>query len=234
MRRPRSSRRTPGVLSVAKDELRTRTPRHTPAFLGLTDRGGLWDQLGGARDAGDGVVVGIVDSGIWPENPSFAGDDRHGHGHGGPHDHHHGGGYGQSVMAGTTSPGHIHGLDRLSAKTARTSSATTPATARSSAPVTSTKAGAVTPASTHRGPGSSTPRATTTPTAVTRASTAAGNYKVKTDGPPAALGRISGMAPGARIAVYKALWSTQGADLATGYTPTSSRPSTRPWPTAWT
>ena len=32
-----------------------------------------WRELGGASDAGDGVVVGVVDSGIWPDNAAFAG-----------------------------------------------------------------------------------------------------------------------------------------------------------------
>jgi len=32
-----------------------------------------WRELGGSDRAGDGVVVGLVDSGIWPENPAFAG-----------------------------------------------------------------------------------------------------------------------------------------------------------------
>jgi subtilisin family serine protease len=37
-------------------------------------------------------------------------------------------------------------------------------------------------------------------------------------GPGAALGSVSGMAPRARIAAYKALWSTQIADTASGFT----------------
>ncbi|GLJ22472.1 hypothetical protein SUGI_0423130 [Cryptomeria japonica] len=41
-------------------------------FLGLSEKEGLWPQ----SEFGDvnGVVVGIVDSGIWQENPSFVGD----------------------------------------------------------------------------------------------------------------------------------------------------------------
>ena len=35
--------------------------------------GGLWSQLGGAPQAGAGVVVGVLDTGIWPESTAFAG-----------------------------------------------------------------------------------------------------------------------------------------------------------------
>ena len=31
---------------------------------------------GGTKNAGKGVVVGVLDTGIWPENKSFAGDDK--------------------------------------------------------------------------------------------------------------------------------------------------------------
>ena len=65
--------RTPGVKAVLKDEKRTLDTTRTPEFLGLTKRGGIWDQLGGPqRNAGAGVVVADLDSGLWPENPSVA------------------------------------------------------------------------------------------------------------------------------------------------------------------
>ncbi|QCR18551.1 cell wall-binding repeat-containing protein [Agrococcus sp. SGAir0287] len=35
---------------------------------------GMWDQVGGEADAGSGVVVGVLDTGIAPENPLFAGE----------------------------------------------------------------------------------------------------------------------------------------------------------------
>jgi subtilisin family serine protease len=52
-------------------------PRHmdtvsTPTFLGLDQPGGLWDKLGGRGSAGENIIVGIVDGGIWPESPAVA------------------------------------------------------------------------------------------------------------------------------------------------------------------
>jgi len=46
---------------------------NTPKQLGLTGKNGVWEQTTGRKSAGDGVVIGIIDSGIWPENKSFAG-----------------------------------------------------------------------------------------------------------------------------------------------------------------
>ncbi len=67
----------PRVLAVTKDELRQLDTNASPKFLGLTGTNGVWAQLGGTnntrRGAGAGVVVGIIDSGIWPENPAFSG-----------------------------------------------------------------------------------------------------------------------------------------------------------------
>jgi hypothetical protein len=61
-----------GVLLVSPDELQTMDTSSTPAFLGLSDPGGLWDQLGGVGSAGEGIIIGIVDGGVWPESLSFA------------------------------------------------------------------------------------------------------------------------------------------------------------------
>jgi subtilisin family serine protease len=44
----------------------------TPSYLGLPK--GLWANLGGADRAGEGVVVGDLDTGITPQHPSFADD----------------------------------------------------------------------------------------------------------------------------------------------------------------
>ncbi|MBA4177034.1 MAG: peptidase S8 and S53 subtilisin kexin sedolisin [Leptothrix sp. (in: Bacteria)] len=45
----------------------------TPRFLGLTAPGGLWSQtVGSSLVKGENMVIGVVDGGIWPENPSFS------------------------------------------------------------------------------------------------------------------------------------------------------------------
>lgn len=62
-----------GVLSLTKDALSQPTTTFSPEFLGLSAAGGFWSQLGGPAKAGDGLVIGVIDSGIWPENASFSG-----------------------------------------------------------------------------------------------------------------------------------------------------------------
>jgi hypothetical protein len=62
------------VLLVSKDVARRADTWNTPEFLGLSGSKGVWQrQAGGRENAGDGVVVGILDSGIWPESRSFSG-----------------------------------------------------------------------------------------------------------------------------------------------------------------
>ncbi len=66
------------VLMLTKDTAFAMDTWNTPRFLGLesasgTGTGGVWAATGGVENAGKGVVVGILDSGIWPESKSFAG-----------------------------------------------------------------------------------------------------------------------------------------------------------------
>ncbi|TFC35353.1 serine protease [Cryobacterium sp. TMT2-42-4] len=65
------------VLAIERDAIRRVTAQSSTDFLGLGDAagaGGVWDAVGGVDAAGAGVVVGIIDTGIAPENGSFAGD----------------------------------------------------------------------------------------------------------------------------------------------------------------
>lgn len=63
-------RRAPTVKSVARDWKVRRLTTHTPQFLGLPT--GVWPTGGGFDKAGEDIVIGFVDSGIYPEHPSFA------------------------------------------------------------------------------------------------------------------------------------------------------------------
>ncbi|MEX2645920.1 MAG: S8 family peptidase [Gaiellaceae bacterium] len=73
--------KNPEVVSIETAEEWYPDTSTTPSFLGLTGAGGLWEQLGGpssgtnssnATGAGEGIVVGIIDTGIWPEHPSVS------------------------------------------------------------------------------------------------------------------------------------------------------------------
>lgn len=65
--------KSPGVLAVTPDRIRQPDTFNSPEFLGLREEGSLWDQVGGQENAGKGVIVGVLDTGIWPESKSFAG-----------------------------------------------------------------------------------------------------------------------------------------------------------------
>ncbi len=52
------------------DVMRFPTTDASPDFLGLTQGNEAW----GRGIDGRGVVVGVIDTGIWPEHPSFADD----------------------------------------------------------------------------------------------------------------------------------------------------------------
>jgi subtilisin family serine protease len=65
-----SLEKTPGVLAIVADEKMSMDTISTSDMLQLES--GIWNELGGKGNAGEDVIVGIIDSGIWPENPSFS------------------------------------------------------------------------------------------------------------------------------------------------------------------
>jgi subtilisin family serine protease len=71
----RALQSAPGVLSVTEDRPRRLADNKDPVdFLKLSGSTGVWAALGGKHNAGRGVVVGVIDSGYWPESKSFAGE----------------------------------------------------------------------------------------------------------------------------------------------------------------
>jgi subtilisin family serine protease len=60
------------AVRITPDAQQHMVTNYTPTFLGLDQPGGLWEQLGGREHAGDDIIVGVIDGGIWPENLSYA------------------------------------------------------------------------------------------------------------------------------------------------------------------
>jgi subtilisin family serine protease len=165
----------PGVVRLERDQLAHPDTTLTPHFLGLDAQDGIWDQLPGTNaQSGAGIVVGVIDTGIWPENPSFAGNtgipvpaDWHGKCQGG------------QQFPDTTCNDKVIGARYYFAGYGKQNIA---------------KAN-YTSARDFEGHGSHT------------SSTAAGNYGVPVTIDGNAIGTASGMAPGAKIAVYKVCWT---------------------------
>lgn len=189
-----------GVLAVSPDELNVADTSSTPAFLGLDAAGGLWDQLGGVGSAGEDIIIGIVDSGIWPESLSFS--DRTGVGPQGQE----GRLSYQQVPGwyGRCRPGENFNAADCNQKLIGAQHFN--AAWGGDAGIEAERPWEFTSARDYNGHGSHT------------ASTAGGNHGVPATGPAAIFGTISGMAPRARIAAYKALWSTEDASTASGFT----------------
>jgi len=58
----------PGVAAVQRDRLEKPLTDSSPAFIGADT---IYQQLGGSANSGKGVIVGVLDSGAWPEHPSY-------------------------------------------------------------------------------------------------------------------------------------------------------------------
>ncbi|KAF0902544.1 hypothetical protein E2562_018046 [Oryza meyeriana var. granulata] len=59
--------RSPGVTAVHEARMYYLLTTRSPGFIGLSPEYGLWDDT----DFGDGVIIGVIDTGIWPESRSF-------------------------------------------------------------------------------------------------------------------------------------------------------------------
>ncbi|WP_223167988.1 S8 family serine peptidase [Nonomuraea sp. SYSU D8015] len=60
----------PGAVAVQEDKPQQLLTDSSPEFIGAPT---IYNKLGGSDTAGKGVIVGVLDSGAWPEHPSFAG-----------------------------------------------------------------------------------------------------------------------------------------------------------------
>jgi subtilisin family serine protease len=195
----------PGVVAVTPDELVNQDTSTTPHFLGLDATGGLWDQLGGATGskkgpgAGEGIIIGVIDSGIWPESKSFTDRD----------------------ATGRLVYQQIPGFNGKCDSAERVIDPTWDANRCNKKLIAAQHFNAgwggdaaleadrpwefMSPRD-YNGHGSHT------------TSTSGGNNGVQPTGPAAGFTPISGMAPRARVAMYKALWSTEDASTASGLT----------------
>jgi subtilisin family serine protease len=182
----------PGVRAVIQDEWRPLHTASTPAFLGLSGADGFWQQTGAK---GENIVVGLIDTGIWPEQPSFS-DHR-----GNPDMMQPQGGIDLPYLPlegwrGTCQAGEQFGPEHCNRKLvgARFFNAGV----GGDAGVKLLAPDEFNSPRDRDGHGTHT------------ASTAAGNSYVAPTGPAAVFGSISGIAPRARIAMYKACWTNVG------------------------
>jgi hypothetical protein len=181
-----------GIVSVEKAENVEVDTSSTPAFLGLSDKGGLWDQLGGTgkgglgSGAGEDVVIGDVDGGYWPENPAFS--DRKLDGSNGNVYPHKVTGFSGTCQAGEDFPASTCNGKVISARWF-------------AAGVGVDRI----PDFEYLSPRDYGGHGTHT------ASTMAGNFGVTATGDAAGFGKLSGIAPRARLAVYKACWVLPGS-----------------------
>lgn len=182
-----------GVVAVNEDEALKLDTSSTPAFLGLDAPNGLWNQLGGLggkknSGAGEGIIIGMVDSGIWPESKSFSDRDASGQllfqqipGFHGKCD---GGNGNDGSWNASMCNQKLVAAQRFNSGWGGDAGVAAELPWEFLSPRD------------YSGHGTHT------------ASTAGGNHGVQATGPAAPFGKISGMAPRARIAAYKVCWET--------------------------
>jgi len=200
------------VLAVVPNEIVHADTSSTPGFLGLDAKKGLWDQLGGPKafangkkdGAGENIIIGVVDSGIWPDSLSFT-DQKIKRDKLGKVIY-------EQVEIGPPPAGW--------AGTCQTGEEFTTADCNNKligaryfnagfggdAGINTSRPWEFNSPRDYHGHGTHT------------TSTSGGNYGVTPTGAASIFGKTSGIAPRARVAMYKALWSTQDGSTASGTT----------------
>jgi subtilisin family serine protease len=189
----------PRVLLVYEDELVRGDTWNTPDFLGMTGKNGAWTKNGGQDKAGSGIVIADLDTGLWPESPSFSGLPLTA----GPQTKWHIKRVGTTISMDRADGGVFRGTCQTGEDWTAAQCTTKVVGARYYKAGLLASGGTipdsefVSPRDGH-GHGSHT------------ASTAAGNIVDNVTVEGRRFGRVSGMAPAAVIAVYKVLWATPG------------------------
>jgi len=181
---------TAGVTMVEQDRIQTIKDTSippTPEFLGLTGKNGAWrTQFGDPAHAGEGVIVGDIDTGFWPENPSFAALP-------------------EPRADDATIAAKFNGIcDTTGPDPVTCNNKVIGARFYNSAGLASANPGEHANPRDYDGHGSHT------------ASTAAGNFGVHATINGQFIGVLSGMAPAARISVYKVLYENSANTTASG------------------
>jgi hypothetical protein len=192
--------KVPGVVSVEADVIYEADTDTTPHYLGLDSPHGIWQRLGGVNGnygAGENVVIGIIDSGITPESVSFTDrkikpsklDEVQ---YGPP----------PADWEGTCQTGEQWTASNCNNKLvgARYFNAGF----GGDAGINTNRPWEFNSPRDYNGHGTHT------------SSTSGGNYSVPATGDAAIFGKANGIAPRARVAMYKALWSTQDSSTASG------------------
>jgi subtilisin family serine protease len=189
-------RRDPSVVSVEKERMLQLDTSNTPSFMGLTGSTGAWSKLGGMDNAGEGVVIGVIDTGIAVRHPSFQDQATRRRGF-------------KGQDAGAFSPFKpIKGWDRKDRCVEGEGFKRTECNNKLVGAQYFVEGFGVENVAERdflsprdwNGHGSHT------------ASTAGGNHSIRATGDAAQLGTISGMAPRARIAAYKVCWEEEVGD----------------------
>lgn len=193
--------KTSGVVNVQKSQTYEIDTSSTPSFLGLDAKKGLWSQLGGTKSAGEDVLIGVIDSGIWPENLSFSDKVDNS---GVPST--------EGKVAYGALPGH-EPFCQVGEEFAAKDCTNKLYVARyynaghgGDAGIDRDRPWEYNSPRDYNGHGSHT------------AGTSGGNYATPVTGQTSVIGPdgVSGMAPRARVAAYKALWSTEDGSTASG------------------